>query len=140
VGGSLDSPPGFWGLDTGPWHQRLRALDDLRIQHDRSLRRSFERAAVVLGIADYVREFLDALSLDRIEAISETGLVSIPPADPPWVPVTFSDAERLRLLPHPSTVATMGAAAWWRLEVVGLSSKIDRIGALYDEVVVASRL
>jgi glycosyltransferase involved in cell wall biosynthesis len=109
VGGSLESPPGFRGLDSGPWYQRLRAIDGLRIRHDRSLRQSYERAAVVLGIADYVREFLDALSLDRFEVISETGLVAMPPADPPSVPATFSEAEPLRLLFVGRVIRTKGA-------------------------------
>ena len=109
VGGSLDSPPGFQGLDTGPWYQRLRAIDGLRIRHDRSLRRSYERAAVVLGIADYVRDFLDALSLNRFEILSETGLVALPEADPPRVPAAFSDAEPLRLLFVGRVIRTKGA-------------------------------
>jgi glycosyltransferase involved in cell wall biosynthesis len=98
VGGSLESPPGFRSSDSGPWYQRLRALDGLRIRHDHSLRSSYERAAVVVGIAEYVREFLDSLTLNRFEVMSDTGLVTVPPADPPQVPTTFSDAEPLRLL------------------------------------------
>ena len=82
VGGSLESPPGFQGLDNGPWYQRLRALDGLRMRRDPSLRHSYERAAVVLGIADYVREFLGPLSLHRFEVLSETGLVEMPEAKP----------------------------------------------------------
>jgi len=108
VGGSLESPPGFRGLDSGPWYQRLRALDGLRVRHDVSLRRSYERAAVVLGIADYVREFLDALSLHRFEVISETGLVAMPQAVPPSVPAAFSEAEPLRLLFVGRVIRTKG--------------------------------
>ncbi len=98
VGGSLSSPPGFQNSDSGPWYQRLRGLDGLRIRHDPSLRRSYERAAIVLGIADYVRDFLDTLGLRRFEVLSETGLVSIPPARTPSVPVVFSPSDPLRLL------------------------------------------
>ena len=109
VGGSLDSPPGFRGIDSGPWYQRLRALDGLRISHDVSLRRSYERAAVVLGIADYVHDFLSHLTLHRFEVLSETGLVAMPAADPPQVPATFSDAEPLRLLFVGRVIRTKGA-------------------------------
>jgi glycosyltransferase involved in cell wall biosynthesis len=109
VGGSLDSPPGFRGIDSGPWYQRLRALDGLRIRHDVSLRRSYERAAVVLGIADYVHDFLSHLTLHRFEVLSETGLVAMPAADPPQVPATFSDAEPLRLLFVGRVIRTKGA-------------------------------
>ncbi len=108
VGGSLESPPGFKGLDNGPWYQRLRALDGLRMRYDPSLRSSYERATVVLGIADYVREFLDALTLHRFEVISETGLVAMPAAVPPTVPAAFSDAEPLRLLFVGRVIRTKG--------------------------------
>ncbi len=108
VGGSLESPPGFRGLDSGPWYQRLRALDGLRIRYDVSLRRSYERAAVVLGIADYVRDFLHALPLHRFEVVSETGLVAMPQAVPPAVPETFSEAEPLRLLFVGRVIRTKG--------------------------------
>ena len=109
IGGSLDSPPGFQDGDTGPWYQRLRAMDGLRIQHDPSLRRSYEHAAVVLGIAEYVREFLDTLTLRRFEVMSDTGLVAMPSADPPRIPSTFSDAEPLRLLFVGRVIRTKGA-------------------------------
>ena len=59
VGGSLESPPGFTGEEGAtPWWQRLRQLDAWRIRHDRLLRRTYESADCVIGIADYVAEFL----------------------------------------------------------------------------------
>lgn len=110
VGGSLESPPAFRGVDSGPWYQRLRALDRLRIRYDPSLRRSYERAAVVLGIAGYVREFLGALAIRRFETLSETGLVAMPPpAEGPILPAAFSVGDPLRLLFVGRVIRTKGA-------------------------------
>ena len=82
VGGSLENPPGFED-DTAPWFMRLRGLDRLRMQRDPLLRRSYERADCVLGIAPYVEEYLEGLSLRRLEIMSETGLVDLPtPGEP----------------------------------------------------------
>jgi glycosyltransferase involved in cell wall biosynthesis len=77
VGGSLENPPGF-ADDTAPWFMRLRSLDRLRLQADPLLRRSYERADCVLGIAPYVRETLEGLDLRRFEIMSETGLTELP--------------------------------------------------------------
>jgi glycosyltransferase involved in cell wall biosynthesis len=109
VGGSLESPKGFRGEDTGPWYQSLRAVDGLRIRYDPGLRRSYERAAIVLGIADYVREFLAPIALPRFEVLADTGLVTIPAADPPRVPPSFSDARPLRVLFVGRVIRTKGA-------------------------------
>jgi glycosyltransferase involved in cell wall biosynthesis len=78
VGGSLDSPPAFRDQETGPWYQRLRRLDGWRMHHDRWLRATYEDAACVLGIADYVSDWLADLRVQRIEILSETALTSIP--------------------------------------------------------------
>jgi glycosyltransferase involved in cell wall biosynthesis len=77
VGGSLENPPGFED-DTAPWFMRLRGLDRLRMQRDPLLRRSYERADCVLGIAPYVEEYLEGLTLRRLEIMTETGLVDLP--------------------------------------------------------------
>ena len=77
VGGSLENPPAF-ADDTAPWFVRLRALDRLRLRRDPLLRRTYERADCVLGIAPYVREILAGLDLRRFEIMSETGLTQLP--------------------------------------------------------------
>jgi glycosyltransferase involved in cell wall biosynthesis len=77
VGGSLENPPGFED-DTAPWFMRLRGLDRLRMRRDPLLRRSYERADCVLGIAPYVEEYLEGLELRRLEIMSETALVDLP--------------------------------------------------------------
>ena len=63
VGGSLTSPPGFDDEDTAPWYVGLRRVDSWRLAHDPVLRRSYERARVVLGIAPYVADQLAPLHL-----------------------------------------------------------------------------
>lgn len=75
VGGSLQSPPGFdAGEDTAPWYVGLRRLDGLRIRRDPLLRRTYEQASCVLGIAPYVKDFLSTLAVRRFEVMSETGI------------------------------------------------------------------
>jgi glycosyltransferase involved in cell wall biosynthesis len=77
VGGSLENPPAF-ADDTAPWYVRLRALDRLRLRRDPLLRRTYEQAESVIGIAPYVREILDGLALRRFDVMSETGLIELP--------------------------------------------------------------
>ena len=79
VGGSLLTPPGF-AADEGsnPWYMKLRALDQFRWRWDPILRRTYQEAACVVGIAPYVQELLSAIPLRRFEAMSDTGLESVP--------------------------------------------------------------
>lgn len=109
VGGSLSSPEGFRDADSGPWYQRLRALDRWRLRHDPALRASYERAAVVLGIADYVGAFLDGLKIRRFEVLSETGLLSLPAPLQRHVPDRFTRHNPLRLLFVGRVIRTKGA-------------------------------
>lgn len=81
VGGSLESPSAFVAEEGGtPWYQRLRRFDSLRLRHDPLLRRSFESADCVLGIAPYVGELLGDLSLRRFETLSDVALHTVGPA------------------------------------------------------------
>jgi len=79
VGGSLDSPEAF-AAEEGetPWYQRLRALDRWRMRTDPLLRRTYERAECVVGVAQYVREFLGEMDLTRFEILSETAVDAVP--------------------------------------------------------------
>ncbi len=80
VGGGLSSPPAFGGdEDTSPWFVRLRALDGWRLHHDWLLRRTYEEAACVLGIGEYVRTQLGDIEMQAFRVMSETGLSEIPP-------------------------------------------------------------
>jgi glycosyltransferase involved in cell wall biosynthesis len=79
VGGSLLSPDRFDSdEDTAPWYVGLRKLDRIRIRRDPMLRRSFERASCVLGIAPYVKDFLSDVALRRFETMSDAGIDSVP--------------------------------------------------------------
>ncbi|HEY5990630.1 MAG TPA: glycosyltransferase, partial [Streptosporangiaceae bacterium] len=64
--------------DTAPWYVGLRRFDRLRMQRDPLLRRTYEQASCVLGIAPYVKEFLDQVALRRFEVMSETGVEQLP--------------------------------------------------------------
>jgi glycosyltransferase involved in cell wall biosynthesis len=80
VGGSLDSPQAFKAEEgTNPWFVGLRNLDSLRIRRDPLLRKSYEDASVVLGIAPYVRDNLAGLSIKRFEVLSETAIDGVAP-------------------------------------------------------------
>jgi glycosyltransferase involved in cell wall biosynthesis len=75
VGGSLESPPGFLAEEGAtPWWQKLRHLDAWRIEHDPLLRKTYESAACVIGVAPYVQEFLAPLRIKRLEIMSETAV------------------------------------------------------------------
>lgn len=81
VGGGLHSPPAFAVEEgTDPWFVRLRRFDQMRLQHDPMLKRTYTEAACVLGIAPYVAEKLAGLTLKRFMVMSETALVEAPAA------------------------------------------------------------
>ena len=48
------------------------------MRHDPLLRRTYERADCVIGIAPYVQDFLAGVELRRFEIMSETGLTELP--------------------------------------------------------------
>lgn len=80
LGGGLSTPPGFTADESSsPWFMKLRALDGLRMRWDPLLRSTYQGASCVLGIAEYVREHLAEISLQRFEVMSETGLDDLPP-------------------------------------------------------------
>jgi glycosyltransferase involved in cell wall biosynthesis len=79
VGGSLASPLGFdEERDTAPWYVGLRNLDRLRMRRDPLLRKTYEGASCVIGIAPYVSDILKDRSIRRFEVMSETGIERLP--------------------------------------------------------------
>ena len=79
VGGSLPSLEAFGDAeDTAPWYVGLRRFDRMRMRRDPLLRRTYEQASCVIGIAPYVKEFLDDVTLQRFEVLSETGIERFP--------------------------------------------------------------
>lgn len=78
VGGSLESPPGFIHEEGATaWYQRLRRLDGWRMRRDPLLRRTYESADCVVGVAEYVRDFLAGVPLRRFEVMSETAVEEV---------------------------------------------------------------
>ncbi len=79
VGGGLSSPPAFVAEEgTDPWFVRLRGIDGLRLKYDPLLRRTYESADCVFGIAPYVVRRLDGLRIRRMEIMSETAIDEVP--------------------------------------------------------------
>lgn len=79
LAGSVPTPTGFRDEMRGePWFRRLRALDAWRFRHDRSLRRTYEQADLVIGVAPYVRSILNGLKIRRFEVVNETAVSAVP--------------------------------------------------------------
>ncbi|MGN6487374.1 MAG: glycosyltransferase family 4 protein [Devosia sp.] len=79
VGGGLRSPAAFAAEEgRDPWFVRLRGLDRFRLRHDPLLRRTYEEADCVLGIASYVREHLQELRIRRFEAMPDVAIEQAP--------------------------------------------------------------
>lgn len=86
VGGGVTVPAAFdTELGGQPWFVRLRALDSLRARHDPALRRTYQEARLVLGVAPYVARNLEALIAGgpRFQVEAETGIVDLPPIPAP---------------------------------------------------------
>lgn len=130
VGGSLESPPGFAADEGGtPWYVRLRALDLTLLRANPLLRRTYEQADCVLGIAPYVQEHLRGLRLRRFEVLSETALDTLP------APVDRSARTgEVRLLHVGRLVRTKGARDTIRaLDLLrGLPVSLDVVGDGHD--------
>jgi glycosyltransferase involved in cell wall biosynthesis len=104
LGGSLDTPLGFADeCRSSAWYTRLRGLDRFRLQRDPMLRRTYSRAAAVLGVAPYVRDLLEHARPRRFEVISELGVSSLAPVHEPG-----ASGETLNLVHVGRAVRTKG--------------------------------
>jgi glycosyltransferase involved in cell wall biosynthesis len=129
VGGGLQSPGSFEAEDTAPWYMKLRQFDSFRLRRDPLLRRTYEQAACVLGIAPYVQDLLRGLRIRRLEYISETALTELP------APVHRPKASGpVRLLFVGRVIRTKGArdlvAAIGR--IIDLDIQVDIVGSGFD--------
>jgi glycosyltransferase involved in cell wall biosynthesis len=80
VGGALPTPDAFRAeAGSAPWFTRLRDIDALRFRYDPWLRRSYGRAAIVLGVAPYMREILGAMPMRRFEPFLGIGVEDLAP-------------------------------------------------------------
>lgn len=79
IGGSLQSPPGFRAEEgTTAWYVQLRGLDRVRLRRDPWLRRTYQQASCVIGIAPYVSDLLAGTPVRSFEVLSETGIDRLP--------------------------------------------------------------
>lgn len=103
-GGALSTPEAFRAeAGSASLLTRLRAVDALRFRHDPWLRRSYERASLVLGVAPYMEEVLRAAPIRRFEPFLGIGLDALAPEVERPVEVG-----RLRLLHVGRAVRTKG--------------------------------
>lgn len=80
VGGSLETPPGFKDeMGSAKWYTHLRKLDGFRFRHDPWLRKSYQKAALVLGLAPYVETLLAPIGVQRYASTLELGIDALPP-------------------------------------------------------------
>lgn len=104
LAGSLQTPAAFLDECSGAaWYTRLRGLDRWRLRYDTDLRRSYQRAALVLGVAPYVRDLLGHLPIQRFEVMSELGVDDLAPIRP-----RLDRPDRLRLVHVGRAVRTKG--------------------------------
>jgi|SRR5690625_1316756 len=80
VGGALPTPRAFrMEAGSAPWFTRLRILDAVRFRRDPWLRRSYANAALVLGVAPYMREILADIPMRRFEPFLGIGIDELAP-------------------------------------------------------------
>ncbi len=104
LGGALETPEAFKAeAGSALLFTRLRRLDRLRFRYDPWLRQSYIKAALVLGVAPYVRDTLEDVPIQRFAPVLELGIDAPAP-----VRERQSEMGRLRLLHVGRGVRTKG--------------------------------
>jgi glycosyltransferase involved in cell wall biosynthesis len=147
VGGGLTAPETFRQQIREPWYVKLRRLDQFRQKYDPMLRKSYQRADLVLGVAPYVQEKLPASFRGRFETFSEWGFDEVhsrEPRDAPSEPVRFLAVTRL--VPSKGVVELIEAfslispATSATLEIVGAGPQEGEVRKLVEEKNLAGRV
>lgn len=127
LAGSLETPPGFEEAAREKiWFRKLRGFDRVRLSWDPWLRSTYSGAAVVIGVAPYVRELLAPCAPPRFEIMAETGVEELSPS-PKVAPVA---KETLRLLFVGRVIRTKGILDGIR----ALARCAERVDARLDVV------
>lgn len=80
LGGALPTPAAFeQEAGSAPSYTRLRELDRLRLRYDPALRRTYSGAALVIGVAPYMREVLRDCPIMRFESELGIGVDDVAP-------------------------------------------------------------
>lgn len=106
LGGGLETPPGFVEeVGTVSALTRLRALDRLRLRIDPHLRASYVNAAMLIGVAPYVRQNLERAGLGNLPftSVLERGHGPLPE-----LPDRQAKVGKLRLLHVGRAIRTKG--------------------------------
>jgi len=104
LGGALETPEAFRSEGQGAaWYTKARGLDRWRFRNDPWLRKSYADAALVLGVAPYVRDVLGDIPIQRFEPVLELGVTDVPP-----LPTRPERTSGLRLLHVGRGVRTKG--------------------------------
>jgi len=105
LAGSLPTPPALANRKTAePFYRKLRAVDTLRLRYDPCLKKTYRKAACILGVAPYVKHLLASCSIRQIEYMSETGVERVAKQSKQFDP----SKEKLRLLFVGRIIATKG--------------------------------
>lgn len=149
LAGSLETPQGFSEAAREKlWFRKLRGLDRLRIAHDPWLKKTYSGAALIIGVAPYVRELLEPCAPPRFETMAETGvetLASAPKTSPlPGEPLRLLFVGRIihtkGIIDSIRALARCSNHANVRLDVVGVGDLLEQCKAEAEQLGIADRV
>lgn len=104
LGGALPTPDAFKAEAGGEkWYARLRGLDQVRFRYDPFLRASYRKAAMIVGVAPYMRDVLAAAPIARYESFLGIGVDDVEAPQ-----VRQASGDRLKLLHVGRAIRTKG--------------------------------